>query len=1287
MTVGSKGVVAVIAAVALTLLASVPSVLGSATFCGSGSGAGQCASPRNIAVDVSAHRLYVADSANNRVNVFNADNNAFVEAFGWGVKNGNAEFQTCTTATTCRAGIAGAGKGQFNRPTGIAIDPSNGNLYVTEPENLRVQKFDPAAVPSEKFLLMFGGGVDKTVPGNVCTAASGHTCGAGSNGAGEGEFSSTNGSGIYVSVAPGGIVYALDSRKPGGPNGPESEFKARLQKFEPSGTAIVPQHFLFEGGAGKGLAVDSTGFFWTIGGGAIRKYDASGTLPALKTIPAFNPRAISVNVADSVFVAGNEFGSETSIGEYDSGGTQLLRFGYRSFGKSPFDSSPQGLALYESVGGDIYASAGGDVFTTKMLAIDFPPPGPLVFPEPCNANPRGNTKATLNAEVNPEGKATTYHFQMVTEASFQQEGFAGATRVPAQASEDAVLAADFDLHKATAEASLVPETKYRCRVVAKNLDGEATGEEGLFESKQPIEFVPPVWATEVETESAIVNAIINPLGIPATGYFEYVTDAAFQVDGFAQASKAPDVAESETPLDFGAGESPKAGSTQLSELQPGTLYHYRIVGANAFVPAGRPGPEGTFRTPRSGGGGLPDGRAWELVSPAQKGSAEVAIPGSAGGLFAKERLFRIQAAASSGEAIAYTSWTSFEQAEGAPPASQYLSKRSAGGWGTENVSPAGFMANPLEPPYRGFASDLAFGGFVVSEPPLTEEAQKGVANLYLRDNQTGALQALTTEAPQFIPASEQGLQEFCTAYAGASADGSRAFFAANGAMAGAPAGVGFSLYEWSAGEGLRLISVLPDSTPSLPAVSSGFGAGGGRCSMDQSVVAHAISADGSVAFWTYGGKFKGSEEPLMARIDGTETVQLDAKDLVSPGPGPTGHGRFWAATPDGSKAFFTAPGQLTASAGAPEGQLYRYDTAARSLIDLTPGSIAPLVQGVLGVSDDGAYAYFVAKGTLTGAEENAAGQKAKAGSYNLYLYHEGEGVRFIAQLSGLDDSDWSSAPSALTSRVTPDGRHLAFLSVETEALTGYNNIISPSGGCHPEIENKLEGDPHCAEAYIYNAGDDELTCASCNPSEARPLGPTELPFWSNPLEGPRYLSDDGARLFFESRDVLSPADENKRRDVYEFEQAGAGTCSADNPGFDPISGGCIFLISSGGSGDQNDESYFLDASSSARDVFFATRSALVGWDTNDNYDVYDAREGGGFAEPPEEPSPCAAEACKPPATQPPPGSSPATPNFQGPGNPVEKPKKKHHKHKGKKHKGKHKGTKHKRTNHERRPGG
>jgi NHL repeat len=1214
-----------------------------------GSGAGQTLQPRGIAVDQQTGHLFVVDKNNQRIDVFDSGG-TFIKAFGWGVDTGASEFQTCTSASGCNAGIAGAGVGQFDfgEVANIAVDndplsPSRHDVYVFDTANRRVQKFDPEG----NFLLMLGGGVNQgpNHAGDVCTAthiAEGDICGAGSNGAEEGEF----GGNVYVAAGPTGALNVAESTSSASP---ELE-NYRLQRFEPSGSFIEELFLPQRERRMSAFTVDSTGSLYAAAGGnvtsvsGIRKHNSNGVELYFKERREVG--ALSVDPVNNLFSAGPEGGYQI-IAEYDSAGSAV-----RSFGYGDLKVRPDGLAPYSSASGDIYASQ-----DDRVIHISFPPPGPLILPEPCKAAPLGNVKATLGAEVNPEGKATTVHFEYISDADYLANGGSFSGPKPATSTpESEPVGSDFDLHKGSAQASpLVPETKYHCRVVATNADapGGVSGPEGTFTTLEPLE-IGATWASEVGTEAATLNATVNPLGIPTTGYFQYVTEAAYQKDveelgpehGFDHASKAPAGEE----IDFGAGESFKAGSALVSGLAPDTAYRYRIVATDTPLKAeGKEieGPTKALRTYRAGEGGLPDDRAYELVSLPLKNGAEVGIPGLAGGLF-DETSVRIQAASGSGEAITYTSWTSFGGGASAPSTSQYLSKRSATGWGTENISPFGFLKNALRPPYRGFSPDLALAAFVTSEPPLTADCQ-GIENLYLRDNSSGELHCLTNEAPVKDPAETKPA---CTAYAGASADGKRAFFAANMKLTpDAPAGKGFHLYEWSEAEGLRLASLLPGETPAAPSGETAFGVKGSGCGMGEK--RPAVSAEGSVAFWTFVGS-SGSTK-LFARLGGQETIQLDLKQ---PGaPGTSGGGIYQSASSDGSKAFFTAESRLTPGAGP--GGLYRYDLGAeeKPLTDLTPESLTPgsegaKIQGVVGASEDGSYLYFVAGGILSEAE-NDAGQKAQAGKPNLYLWHEGEGVRFIATLSGEDSLDWSLIPRTQSARVSSDGHHLAFLSIESEALWGYDNTIAEGKFCQPiPLSDELGGSPSCPQAFLYGAEADELVCASCNPTGARPQGPAELPTWSNPYEGPRYLSEDGQRLFFESRDVLSPQDESQKRDIYEFEREGKGTCTGKSPAFDPLSGGCVFLISSGKS---SGETYLLDASQDGRDVFFSTRQALVGWDVNDNHDVYDARAGGGFPEPTPPPL-CEGEACKPPPAQPPSGRpSPATTTFDGPGNTSQRP--------------------------------
>jgi hypothetical protein len=140
-------------------------------------------------------------------------------------------------------------------------------------------------------------------------------------------------------------------------------------------------------------------------------------------------------------------------------------------------------------------------------------------------------------------------------------------------------------------------------------------------------------------------------------------------------------------------------------------------------------------------------------------------------------------------------------------------------------------------------------------------------------------------------------------------------------------------------------------------------------------------------------------------------------------------------------------------------------------------------------------------------------------------------------------------------------------------------------------------------------------------------------------------------VFFTTADALVAADTNAVNDAYEWED------------------GAAHLISLGTS---ETESSFLDADPSGTDAFFLTRDRLVGADIDENTDVYDARVGGGFPEPPAPPAPCEAEACRAAPEAAPSTPAPTSSTFQGPHDqkPVHKKPKKP-KQKAKKHKHKH----------------
>ncbi len=140
-----------------------------------GSAAGELNFLWDVAVSPDGNAVYVSDYFNRRVNQYNPDG-TFVRSWGWDVDptgGTGTGFESCTTATTCKAGSIGAAAGQLNRPGGISVGPS-GDVYVTESVNNRASQFTATGA----FVRAFGGNVD---PGGgtgmeTCVA----TCQAGS---------------------------------------------------------------------------------------------------------------------------------------------------------------------------------------------------------------------------------------------------------------------------------------------------------------------------------------------------------------------------------------------------------------------------------------------------------------------------------------------------------------------------------------------------------------------------------------------------------------------------------------------------------------------------------------------------------------------------------------------------------------------------------------------------------------------------------------------------------------------------------------------------------------------------------------------------------------------------------------------------------------------------------------------------------------------------------------------------------------------------------------------------
>ena len=1277
------------AALVMSLAPAAPAA--AASLCGEGSGAGQCSEPQGLAVDTETGRTYVADEGNDRVDVFD-EAGTFLPFFGGGVLSG---------------------------PTSVAVDndPSSSahhDVFAVDFGNRRIARFD-----DEGHLLNF---------------------------IGEGEYEDSSGpertDGMLVAVGPDvdapleadSELYVVDVRRTStnasgecvlGEGGGTAEgcLTTRLRRYAPGGGAPLFEDDIATtersgavDGNLRGLAVDSAGDSYIRTGSpgeSLCKYDPAGTpiagfrdagcFPASETPEA---QALALDREDNLYAWGIDRDADGSryqvIAQYDPAGAPLHRFGYL-----PGIHQAAGLTMRPDAplapGAPFYASLGEEV-----RIIPFPDPGPLALgPEASGVT---SFKATLAAEVNPEGKATDYRVEYVPATlceedeaelgpghcfdqakSSEEEELEIEGETPAEEEEElyrlnhapaTVGCLDPENEAALPESPcLEAETEYRWRLLAANADsppGEpATLDGGSFETTEPLE-ITDLWATAVGADSATLHATVNPLGVPASGWFEYVTESEFKASGFATATRVP---AGTAELDFGA-EAETSRAASVSGLEEDTAYRFRFLATNplleapiaseeadsimTFPPAAplgcaSEGARGGLAGARTGAGAfLPDCRAYELVSPVDKNNADVAYPYTSNG-----RPARLEQSSTDGGRLAYNAQAAFAEPEGAPWSSQYIAARHAGAaWQSHAISSPRKRALVLvlkqaDTEFEAFSPDLCQGWLrSFAEPPLTAEGIEGAINLYRRtDEDCGgkSYEALTTIAPPHFTGDAAGGSTL--ELQGASADGARAIYSINDTLegTGAPAQPGECsgespgkceerLYSRSAAEGTRYVCVLPGGAAASSCGAGTYAGGGILIYHRQSNVENAISADGNRVFWS--APAPGEGEIYMRDSKGTATAADDETKAVSAGGealSGTSKSRFVCAAADGAKAVYRTGSDL-----------YEFYPDEGITHEIAAGLVG--VYGVAGCSQDAATVYFASSEAIAGAGVNSEGAKAIEGEPNLYRYRAAAkagdpgAYAFIATLAGADTAGagpLAVEPEDRLSRVSPSGGAVAFMS--RARLTGYDATDAATGEADMEL-------------FVYDAGSRELSCAGCNPTGGRPVGDDPnrefegaaaprsaawIPAWESVLYAPRALSDSGRRLFFESSDRLAARDTNGRTDVYQWEAAGEGTCTASSPSYAAANEGCVELISSG---QANRDVELRDASPSGEDVFFATVASLLPQDYG-LVDIYDARVGGGLPVPEAPPPPCEGEACQspPPAPEAP---APASSAFRGPGNPA-----------------------------------
>jgi hypothetical protein len=531
--------------------------------------------------------------------------------------------------------FAGSGTNALSAPRAVAVDnsagPSAGDVYVTDSTTHRVEKFDAAG----NFILMFGRNVNATTPGDVCPVNPGDVCQPGTAGTGAGQFNnpayiaiddSTGPSSGDVYVAEGGIVQKFDSggyliTSWGGTPAP-----GQLDR-----PTVVPDIFDPNFSGVRGIVVDQGGNLVVGGGGPysfLFHFDQAGhELDQTKTARPVFGGGFSSDPFGNLYVSqssgytkmtagGVELGQVNSTGTgvglasdpgngdlFVSNGTTINAYHFtgstevlttpvpcsfagakesgtgcpptESFGSALNLTNASGLAVSATSGAVYAANPGGGnvvVFTPYQL--------PDVIPAP--ESNLTKTSATINQEVDPAGGSpiTACHYEYGSEVGSYLLGSGPCSPDPAASaptsnfSEPTLVSADL-----TGLDLLVP---YHYRFVVTTAKGTVYGQDQIVRSVPDLPKVTSTSASAVTDESAVIKAEIDP-GEGLTSYrFDYGPTTSYELHTLADGPIDPE-------------SSDHTAVAALSNLEPGTTYHFRVAATNFTGTTF--GPDTTFTTP------------------------------------------------------------------------------------------------------------------------------------------------------------------------------------------------------------------------------------------------------------------------------------------------------------------------------------------------------------------------------------------------------------------------------------------------------------------------------------------------------------------------------------------------------------------------------------------------------------------------------------------------------------------------------------------------------------------
>jgi hypothetical protein len=973
---------------------------------------------------------------------------------------------------------------------------------------------------------------------------------------------------------------------------------------------------------------------------------------------------------------GNDRGNSSEAGAIDEFDTTTGEYLGQITGTNPKEAgahlhNPEAMTVDSH--GDLYVvdeNTGNRNPELVHVVDEYGPPG-LDMPSVRigETSERTTESAVASGSVDPDGQALSQcAFEYIEQAEFEAKGFTGASVAQCEpAASEISKEADLETYYPVTGklTGLTSGTTYRYRLVASTLGGGAADSESLAFTAPAVPVIESSSASDLSSTFAELHAQIDPRGAKTTYQFEYLTEAAYQANGESLSGPEPPTSAPVPAADIGSGGATGDISVSVAHdiggLAPSTAYRFRVVASNE-VGIAPPGEVGEFATLPPVSPGLPDHRAYEMLTPPDKGSS-----GDMFGLPPQDGEFLnsdVGYPSESGDEFLLKTTAAF----GPFPASgqnAYVFSRDPQGWGYTSLSSPSLGVQGLFP--------VVFDPFDLSSVGLEDNvgstsSAAGSSSSNLVGPPGGPYTNLHSDAPVYS-LGERSEEE--TEIVGAARDlsdvvlesknhalapgseeqdkGSNALYEADGSGECTTVTANCALINLKTNGELvsRCGAVLGLGTHSLgvpfePESPFADGVGG-----TYGKTHDAVSADGSKVIFTapdpfavndgpecWGGASSPQTDPpqLYVRSNGT-TTEVSAPETGAPETGEHYIAEYVGAAENSSRIFFMSEGELTENdTDIHDPELYEWRAegieGATGLCTDTNGCLTRVSSGeadsptattgagvfaVPQVSASGSAVYFLAHGRLTTTQPTSP---QGGGELNVYRYETATAA--IAYVTSVSRFNWTRTNGNDEAAygvgfdpredwyTTPNGRYLLFGS--TLKLTA-------------------QPDPGGLQLYRYQAPSTELPegsllCVSCAPESVEPVANPSSEFSRSAMllpdaETVRGMSDDGSYVFFDTAQALVPQDTNGTLDVYEWHN------------------GTISLISSG---QDSPPSYFLGASPDGSNVFFGTHAQLVPQDTDAAGDLYDARicttEDPCIKPPVGETAQCEGGACQNPPSEP-----------------------------------------------------